>query len=48
MHWLKQGRPTRRQAGTTEAYNINIYYEVDEDVEQSEIYKAFVELIKTL
>jgi hypothetical protein len=31
-----------------ESYYININYEVDEDVEQTEIYKAFVELIKTL
>ncbi len=31
-----------------ESFNINIYYEVDEDVEQTEIYKAFLELIKTL
>lgn len=30
----------------TEEYNINIYYEVDEDVEQTKIYKAFEELIK--
>ena len=29
-----------------ETYNINIYYEVDDDVEQSEIYKAFEKLIK--
>lgn len=29
----------------TEEYNINIYYEVDDDVEQTEIYKAFAELI---
>lgn len=29
-----------------ESFNINIYYEVDEDVEQTEIYKAFKELIK--
>jgi len=29
-----------------ESFDINIYYEVDEDVEQTEIYKAFKELIK--
>ncbi|PKA83903.1 hypothetical protein ATE92_2072 [Ulvibacter sp. MAR_2010_11] len=29
-----------------ETYVINIYYEVDEDVEQTEIYKAFENLIK--
>lgn len=32
----------------TEEYNINIYYEVDDDVEKTEIYKAFEELIKPL
>jgi hypothetical protein len=29
-----------------ESYNINIYYEVDEDAEQTGIYKAFLEFIK--
>lgn len=31
----------------TVEYNINIYYEVDDDVEQTEIYKAFKTLIET-
>jgi hypothetical protein len=31
----------------TEEYNLNIYYEVDDDVEKTKIYKAFQELIKT-
>ncbi len=31
-----------------ESFDINIYYEVDEDVEQTEIYKAFEELIKKI
>lgn len=31
----------------TEEYNINIYYEVDDDVEQTEIYKTFKTLIET-
>jgi hypothetical protein len=30
----------------TEEYNLNIYYEVDDDVEKTKIYKAFEELIK--
>lgn len=30
----------------TNEYILNSYYEVDEDVEQTEIYKAFSELIK--
>ncbi|WP_034917658.1 hypothetical protein [Gillisia sp. CAL575] len=29
-----------------ESYDVNIYYEVDEDVEQTKIYKAFEDLIK--
>lgn len=29
----------------TKEYTTNIYYEVDDDVEQTEIYKAFAELI---
>ena len=32
----------------TETYEINIYYEVDEDVERTQIYKAFTELIDSL
>jgi hypothetical protein len=30
-----------------ESYEINIYYEVDNDVEQTEIYKAFEELMNS-
>ncbi len=30
-----------------DSYNINIYYEVDEDVEQTNIFKAFEKLIET-
>jgi hypothetical protein len=29
------------------SYDINVYYEVDEDVEQTRIYKAFNDLIKS-
>ena len=32
---------------TKEDYNINIYYEVDEDVTETEIYKAFEEVINS-
>ncbi|PKP25577.1 MAG: hypothetical protein CVU03_07615 [Bacteroidetes bacterium HGW-Bacteroidetes-2] len=31
----------------TEEYDINIYYEVDEDVERTKIYKTFKTLIET-
>lgn len=31
-----------------ESFEINIYYEIAEDVEQTKIYKAFEKLIKTL
>lgn len=32
----------------TETYEINIYYEVDEDVERTQIYKSFKKIIETL
>jgi hypothetical protein len=34
-------------ATTNESYEINIYYKVDNDVEQTEIYKAFEDLMKS-